>query len=338
MKTNTLRALIAGSAMLPAAVFAVGSPAGTTFGEGTDWTMTGGVITHVCPAGYTCDANPISDTEFLQVQMTDGAGNSFFRTIVASGEGTGVEQFRTESFVVAGGTNGGIATQQTLASPDVPLGAGTMAAVSTINSGSFGPGAGATTVNLAQDVNSGLFNTGFKYDATIQANGDSVATLQLAQSNSDTDYIDNFRYDQNTSITGGTVSIDGKAIDITSTVTLKDNASVVIGDQSFGYTQREGNLMTAVTGGATLDVGSGAGSSITWTGASAVERVLVGQTMSGIGSFGYERLADVDAVAGNEQISTFDLTTASGLDTLGADPFSPALVGIDFGGTLPLIP
>jgi len=337
MKTNTLRALVAGSAMLPVAAFAA-APAGTTFGEGTDWTMTGGVITHTCPTGYTCDANPISDTGFLQVQMTDGAGNSFFRTIVADGEGAGVEQFRTESFVIAGSTNGGIATQQTLASPDVPAGAGTMAAVSTINSGSFGPGAGATTVNLAQDVNSASFNTGFKYDATIQSNGDSVATLQLAQSNTDTDYADNFRYDQNTSITGGTVSIDGKAIDIASSVTLRDNASAVIGDQTFGYTQREGNLMTAVTGGATLDIGSGAGSSITWTGASAVERVLVGQTMTGIGSFGYERLADVDTVAGNEQISTFDLTQASGLDTLGADPFSPALVGINFGGSLPAIP
>ena len=331
MKTNTLRALLAGSALLPVAAFA-GAPAGTTFGEGTDWTVTGGTITHTCPVGYTCDANPISDTGFLQVQMTDAAGNSFFRTIVADGEGAGVEQFRTESFVIAGSTNGGIATQQTLASPD-SAGSGTMAAISTINSGSFGPGAGATTVNLAQDVNSGAFNTGFKYDATIQASGDSVATLQLAQSNTDTDYMDNFRYDQNTSITGGTVSVDGKAIDISSSVTLRDNASAVIGDQSFGYTLREGNMMATTTGTGTLVAGSGAGSVITWDLATNVERVLVGQTMSGIGSFGYERLADT-----NEQISTFDLTQATGLDSLAADPFSPALVAIDFGGTLPAIP
>lgn len=335
MKTNTLRALVAGAAFLPVAGFA-DAPLGTTFGEGTDWTVTGGTITHTCPAGYTCDANPISDTGFLQVQMTDGSGNSFFRTIVADGEGAGVEQFRTESFVIAGSTNGGIATQQTLASPDVPAGAGTMAAISTINSGSFGPGAGATTVNLAQDVNSGAFNTGFKYDATIQSNGDTVATLQLAQSNTDTDYADNFRYDQATSITGGVTTIDGKAIDIASTVNLVDNLGASIGSQTFGYTLRDGNMINPSTGTTTFTAGSGQGSSIAWTGAPDVERVLVGQTMASIGSFGYERLANGTPA---DEISTFDLTQASGLDSLtGTDPFSPALSAINFGGSLPAIP
>jgi hypothetical protein len=341
MKTNTLRALVAGAALLPVATFAA-PPAGATFGEGTDWTVTGGVIslqgtgTNGCPTGYTCDANPISDAGFMQVQMTrDSDGASFFRTIVADGEGPGVEQFRTESFVIAGSTNGGIATQQTLASPDVG-GSGTMQAASTINTGNFGVG-GQNSVDLEQDVNSGAFNTGFQYNANIDnATGDSTATMRLAQSNSTTDYADSFAYVQDTSSTGGVTTIVGKAMDIGSSVTLTDNGGAPLGNQDFGYTLREGSRMAATTGTAALDTGSGAGQTITWDAATNVERVLVAQGMTGIGSFGYERLADT-----NEQISTFDLTTATSLDNLdagGVDPFSPALGGITFSGDLPAIP
>ena len=82
--------------------------------------------------------------------------------------------------------------------------------------------------------------------------------------------------------------------------------------------------------------GNNNGSSIVWDTATNVERVLVGQTMAGIGSFGYERLANGTPA---EEISTFDLTQATGLDAMtGTDPFSPALGAIAFGASLPAIP
>ena len=342
MKTNTLRVLIAGAAFLPAVAF---SAPPVAYGDG--WSLSAGVISLTgagnggCPTGFTCSATPISDVGFMQVQMTDdNTGESFFRTIVADGEGVGVEQFRTESFVVAGSTNGGIATQQTLASPDVPAGAGTMQAVSTIDTGNFGPGyvpgvtPGGSSIVLEQDVNSGNFNTGFQYNATLDDAGVGTATMRLAQANQDGAYTDNFAYVQDTTIAGGASTVVGKAMDITSTVVL--DGPTTTGDQNFGYTLREGSYMTPTTGTTSLIAGdSGLGvQTITWTGATDVERVLVGQSMSGVGSFGYERLADTD-----EQIATFDLANATGLEVAGgADPFSPTLGGIVFSADLPLIP
>lgn len=342
MKTNAIRALVAGAAFLPAIAYSAPPVAyGTDIsiaddGAGGAAISLTGAGTNGCPTGYTCDANPISDTGFLQVQMTDDAtGESYFRTIVADGVGAGVEQFRTESFVQAGATNGGIATQQTLASPDA--GSGSMQAVSDINTGSFEAGGGSSVV-LEQDVNSGAFNTGFQYNASLDSGGVGTATMQLAQSNTDTNYTDSFAYVQDTDIAAGVSTVTGKAMDIGSTVTLTDNGGGALGDQTFGYTYREGTRLAATTGTAVLDTGSAVGTpndTITWDGATDVERVLVGQTMAGIGTFGYERLADT-----NEEISTFDLTTSASLDNLdagGTDPFSPALGGITFT-SLPALP
>ena len=293
MKKGKLLAVSSGLALLPLSVFAA-PPTGVTLGQGTDWTLTGSTVNFTCPTGYTCSANPVSDAGFYQVQLTDGSGNSYYRTIVATAA-TG-ESFQTDSIVIAGSTNGGISAVQSLSAT---AGSGTLNSGSTINTGSFLPDPTAEdSVTLTQNVSdaTGEFNGSFNFGkrlADLDGVGgvdDSVTTMTLGQSNvpGNGEFTDSFDLTLGKEILAtGVETITSKSIAVRSGVRI--NAGGTTNDQTFRYDLLQGD---AVTAAASATLQGPTGGTVNWVAADTIEQVLVNQVVTNVGDFGYQRVGN----------------------------------------------
>lgn len=301
MKTKLLGLAVAGALALPLAANAAPPVAfgGYTLDAAGNITLNGPAAGG-CQTGFTCSANPITDTGFLQVQVTDDAtGTAYFQTIVATD--TGAEQFATEAFVKAGATNGGISAMQSMNSNIA--GAGTLTSSTELNTGDFLPDpTAAPSVILSQAVGDGLatpeFTAGFTYNKIEDAAGNTIATLQLTQADTPAsgEFVDNFTFDQITSTDlAGVTTTTSKHILITSGVTI--NPGGTTNDQSFKYEQLTGGFAAS---SATLSTGT-----VDWVAGDTIERVLVGQTVATVGDFGYERIGDLTVVGAGDNSETF---------------------------------
>lgn len=314
MKKSKLVLALAAATMIPGVAF---SAAPIAFNSG--WALNGDGVTvdHTCAAGYVCDSAPISDDNFLQVQMTDTAtGTIYYRTIIATG-GAG-EVFENESFVVSGtgSATGGIAAKQTLNSSSVN--SGTMTSTTELMIGDFN--AGESQVNLVQDIWDGTstttseFHSGFGF--TKDAAGLTGATTldqQIAQA--DGSFTDRFDYSQSKNLTTDTVI--STSMDIVSGVVINTPGGTV-DDQSFNYSLREG-AATAGAGSAALGAGT-----TSWVAGDKVSHVLVGQQVALAGDFGYERVSNEQnplAIVENNEFSLSGIPPAGTFVTWTNDPF-----------------
>jgi len=311
MKKSKL--VLALTAILPG--IAVSAPP-VAFDAGWSLNADGVTIDHVCPTGFTCDSAPIADSNFLQVQMTrDSDGETFFRTIIATDDGTDV--YKNESFVVSGATAGGISANQSLNSNQA--GSGILNASTTLNTGSFNGGGAENQVELSQGVwdpaAGPTFHSGFNF--TKNSAGTQSTTVLDQQIVETGEFSDSFSYNQDKDISGATDVVLSTKLDIVSGVVLNTTGGAVT-DQAFRYSLREGTDTTG-PGTATLP-GLPAGSdTVTWVNGNSVERVLVGQSVTDAGDFGYERVANSTTAT---EITDFSLAALAPLGTItGSDPF-----------------
>lgn len=295
--------VLALSAVLPGVAFSA-APTGTAFD--TDWSLNadGVTIDFVCPATYTCGTTPIADSNFLQVQMTDGSGKTFFRTIIATNAGADV--FTSENFVASGVGSGGIAAKQSLNSTQA--GSGTLESNTVINTGTFNNGT-EDQVTLSQGIwdpsANPTFHAGFTF--TKSSNGTQTNTVLEQQVTESNQFAGSFNYDQTKS--NGAVS--STSMDIVSGVNLNNSATPT--DQAFSYSYQQGDAV-AGTGSAALPSGT-----VGWTTGQAVEQVLVSQSVTNAGDFGYERVANLTTPT---EVTDFSLAALAPLGTVsGTDPF-----------------
>jgi hypothetical protein len=304
MKKSKLVLALAAAAMVPGAAF---SAPPTAFGNGWALNADGVTIDHTCPTGFTCDAAPIADNNFLQVQMTDDAtGATFFRTIVATADAT--DTYNNESFVVSGATAGGIAASQTLNSNTA--GSGVLQASTTLSTGDFNTGDDQVVLNQGVwDAQAApTFHSGFGY--TKDTTGTVGATTLDQQIVVAGEFSDSFGYNQQKDLTTDTVMTT--VLDIVSGAVI--NTGGTVSDQTFRYHLREG---AAVTGAGSADIGA---SNITWNAGDSVARVLVGQSVLNAGDFGYDRVANNTTPA---EITTFSLASVGPFATINPiDPFA----------------
>lgn len=331
MVLKPLRGLALGAgAMLPLTLMAA-EPAGITFGNSWSLDTATNRITYQCPtaAGYECSATPIDEENFYQVQIRNTAtGETYFQTIVATNDGSG-EVFSSESFVGEGLAADGIAAKQSINS----VNNGSLAATSILSTGNFNTG--DAIVDLSQDVadSNGEFNAHFGYVSSAVTDRASdadtaderLAVITLSQTNTPTagDFEASFAMVDNVvtlSETGATER-DSRSIDISTGVVLNETGGALT-DQTFSYALREGDLVTAA-GSASLP----GGGSIDWVAGDSVEQVLVNQTVTGAGQFGFERLADI---ADTDGAGADDTQTAQFSSLSSVGPFASFSAGNPF--------
>ncbi len=307
------RVALGASALLPVTLMAA-EPAGITFGASWNLDTATNTINYTCPAGYTCSA-PVTQDNFYQVELDDGNGNLYFQTIIATGNGAG-EDFSTESFVSrapsgfgggGGGQQGaqaiptdGIASYQSIGSATN----GSMTATSEISTGIFNNGDPNVTLTQATADTTGEFTSGFNLSrgATADRDGDGIdetyTNMSLSQANTAADAVGT--YAQNgykVDLSAGGTQVDQRTIDITNGVVL--NTGGTTNDQSFTYALREGSVVAEAGSASFAD-----GQSISWAVGDKVERVLVNQTVTDAGNFGFERLANLTDPAAPQTAST----------------------------------
>ena len=310
MNKSKLVLALAAASMLPGLASAA---APTAFGSSWALNADGVTVDYTCAAGFTCDAAPISDDNFLQVQMTDnGTGVTYFQTIVATSDAT--DTYNNESFVVSGATaaTGGIAASQSLRSASAT--SGTLDSTTTLNIGTF-KNASDNEVALSQDVwdttsaATAEFHSGFGYTKDAAA-GTGTTTLDQQIAVVD-EFTDRFDYVQSKNLSNDTVI--GTSLDIVSGVVINDLPSTV-NDQSFRFSLREGDQVTAAGSGAFT------GGTTTWATGDKVSHVLVGQSVDLAGSFGYERVSNETAGSLQEN-NEFSLSNQGPFATIASDPF-----------------
>jgi len=324
MKKSKLVLALAAASMLPGVAFSA-APVGTTFGAGNDWSLTGTVVDHTCPTGYTCDSAPIVDANFLQVQMTNNtSGAIYYRTIIAA-SGTG-EVFDNESFVASGtgSATGGIAARQTLNAASAN--SGTMTSTTALNIGTF-LATGDNQVDLTQDIWDNVaagpapeFHSGFGFTKdNAGTTGETTLDQQIAVVD---EFSDRFNYVQSKNLTNDTVI--GTTLDIVSGVRINNLPTGTppgtgsVQDQGFAYSLREGTAYVGTAGSAALGTGTGAGTT-TWNAGEKVSHVLVGQNVDLAGSFGYERVSNETTA---QSFNEFSLASQGPFATWTNDPFS----------------
>jgi len=306
-------------------------------------------------ANYTCSSQPITDTGFLQVQITDSAGNTYFQTIIDDPNSS----FQTVSFVTTGSSNGGVAAQQS-------LNEGGLSDTTTIYTGSFRDTTSATESDVAIDQSvtstaTGLqFTADFAFTKNLGNSGNNVISLDqvvLEEFNdnnhgthtydgtSDTvyEFADRFALTQTQdgsgNILGETIDIDSgvrlnDVVHVTGSTTTVSSGGVAVdasntptsADALFVFNKRRGsevaaaNVGTATLGGTTVD----------WVLGDSISQTLIEQRVTAAGDFAFANITDLlDTSATDndapESGSNFSLSTndASTLFTITAptDPF-----------------
>jgi len=303
--------VLALSAVLPGIAFAA-PPTGESF---AGWTMdAAGTITNTCQTGFTCSATPVSDMGFIQVQMTENStGNTYFKTIIASDDGSG-ETFSTVSFVGSGAGVSGIAAEQSISSATTAGGPRSLTSSTTLLMGSFNNGT-EDTVALSQSISdpaaAPTFMSGFTYNKA--ADGTSTTTLSqriVEGIGTDNGFADQFTFVEDKDAAGVSTS---KTLDIASGLVLNPGGTVA--DQAFNFSSRSGAASTAET--ATVPNGN----NVTWMAGAEVERTLISQSVATAGDFGYVGVGSM--MAG--MVSDFSLVGAiSETYADGTSPFSSA--------------
>lgn len=328
-------ALASGAVMFSTVVDAappVGFDSTFTVDQSSNITYTG-CSTPTAPTSVTCSGSPITETGFYQTQVEIG-GQTYFQTIVATRDATNpANAFTSESFVAAGNANGGISAQQNLA--ESATNAGTIATSTTINTGSvFNPTNAEATIDVGQTVTDGVgqFTATFGLigSAVADRDGDGLmeqsTRISMGQDHTTTanDFAASFDYRQTEVVLSGTGTrvLDNKSMDVASNVLI--NAGGTTNDQTFAYQYRSGASVAAA--GSAADGGATVGD---WVAGDTVDRVLINQTVTGAGVFGFERLADLADLDGagaadNTSSYTFSsLADPSPFTTIsGSNPFA----------------
>jgi len=332
--------VIALAALLPG-IASAGAP--TAYGQwtidagGTIATTTGVGGTAGCPTGMTCSATPVSDVGFLQTQMTDATGNTYFQTIIADAPtGTATTPpFSSENYVKSGATAGGIAAQQIIASSDTN---GAMKSTTTLAVGTGFNNGTENQVTMSQDLGdtTGEFHAGFGY--TKNSAGDaSQTTLNEQLKTAAGDFATSFVATQDSTVnpTSGATTLAGQKIDIAMGIALNPVGGALT-DQTFSLSLRGGTQLTAAGGPATINnpPGTGNATSVTWAAGETADNVVIGQNVTDAGVFGY---GDISNDTTGVEISDYSLASADGTSlytVTGTNPFS---VNSPTGITVPTV-
>ena len=313
MKKSSL--VLALTSVLPGLAFAA---APVPFGSSWTLNANGTTIDYVCPVGMTCSSAPVTDDNFIQVQMTDASGNIYFQTVIATETGTtpaDSESFISESFVTTGQADGGISANQSIDSRQTNGGVLTSSTV--LNTGSFNNGTEDQVV-LSQGVWDVVTNPEFHAGFTFNKNSAGTTSVTgLAQEIAiDGEFSDQFTFSQTKDIATG--NITASTLDIVSGIVLNtDPATGTIGaltDQTFVYSKRTGDAVTAA-GSASFPNQT----DVTWVAGDTVERVLIGQTVDNAGDFGYDRVGNI---SDSTLLTQFSLASVGPFGTINpVDPF-----------------
>ena len=315
------------SAVLVGAVSAVVAPglavAAAPGGFGT-WTDNGTAgISATC--GVTACDTGMTETGFLQRQITDAGGNVFIQTVVTGGTG-----FNDESFVKMGGT-GGIAGRGNITDT---IGEVVFTGQSTIMTGELKTMMDSK-VNLVQSLvdNTGdTFTAGFTFDHNMAmalggaftgagAAGGMYADVTVksktgtASGNFDTAFVQNeFSIENNTA--GFQAAVDA--------VSGKERYNLTnVNDGDLAQTVELRN----VTGGL-LDAGDvtgGQGGSEAFTSDGSINLVLIEQDVTGVGTFGFEHFGGNETAGVVADViwdGTAPSATAAYDDTTLGNPFT----------------
>ena len=278
-------ALVLSGAAMAAAPFAGGN-------NGFDqWTVTSGTVSITdldaattgvqnCPAGWTCSPAVTGDG-FYQRQVDDGAGNSYFQTIITDKGVTGSPgglSFSDESFVKTGNT-GGLADKSSISD------------VSTV-------GTLTETFTTSTELNTGW---------AAPVGGDEVKIYQgiIATDTAAEDFRTDFWLAQL-----GASGVNGKLMRITSNVEIEVSSGAV---QDFVLVDRNGTDYVAAAST------SAGGDSVDWANGDNVKAIWIGQDMSAVlgvnQQFGYSSYENVDGTSttGFQFADEFSLTSSAAI-------------------------
>ena len=311
-KAIRMAALGTAALALPHVASAAMGPNMTPMGEGL-WTIgASGEINAGCDTagGWTCSSATVTDTGFLQRQVTDGT-NTFIQTIVAEGASGGnfanyttqTSFFGDESFVAVGSSTGGVYGRQRLS--DQTTGLGNFTAQVNLNTGEFmqmenvseaktgGIGNGSM-VELGQQIDDAAneFNATFAFDhgMIMSSANDNLGmakfvNLTLTSYANDTARgFDSSFNQQRLNFEGMTIGTsleneEYKRMDILSNLSGPNADGIT---QNFAVRERMG---LGLIGGGTWVWDDG--TTATYTAGEALKRTTVGQLVDGAGAFGF---------------------------------------------------
>ena len=284
-------ALVLSGAAMAAAPFAGGN-------NGFDqWSVSSGTVSITdldtvapgvqnCPAGWTCSPAVTGDG-FYQRQVDDGAGNSYFQTIITDKGETGAPgglSFSDESFVKTGNV-GGLADKSSIT--DVSAGGGL-----------------TETFNTSTELNTGW---------AAPVGGDEVKIYQgIIADTAAEDFRTDFWLAQL-----GVSGANGKLMRITSKVDIEFTSGAV---QDFVLVDRNGTDYVAA---ASVSAG---GDSVDWANGDNVKAIWVGQDMAAVvgvnQQFGYTSYENIDSTSttGFQFADEFSLTSSAATNWNPADP------------------
>lgn len=291
-----------------------------------NWSVSGGVITAACPANYTCATAEITDSGFMQRQITDDTtGRTYIQSILTEGDSTdgstfaGNTGFADESFVEIGGGEG-IISRQLLAEQAVS-GAVTedFNSESQIFAGQFRV-ADSAAIQIDQTVaeadTADVFSTGFQliemdnssFGGNITAQATVTGALNAA------DFTAGFK--QTTFVvedTTGTYAADNwKRLDADQTLVGDVQQTMALRERTGAAISQSGS-----TDGAT-------GTNAEFAAGDTIVSLRIAQDVSGAGSFGLDDF--VNETTGVE--NGIDSFTTSGVPfqtvtfSDGSDPFA----------------
>jgi len=264
------------SAVMAPGLSVAGTPGGVAFGGWTDNGTAG--ITATCGGTLAgCDAG-MTETGFLQRQVTDGSGNTFIQTVITD---TG---FSDENFVKMGGT-GGIADQSNISEVAGTVAFDTTATIFTGELKTMMDSKVNIVQSLVDTTVANTFTAGFTFDHNMAASqgltgGGMYLDVTLTGSIGTAAFGSSFAQNELKYEGGSTAeqaAYAGKE--------LLNTATVTDGDLTQTVELRE------VTGGFLADAGDivgGQGSSEAFTAEGSIDLVLINQDVTGVGSFGME--------------------------------------------------
>lgn len=277
----------------------------------------GNIVLDACPTGYTCSSASVTDTGFLQRQVTDGT-TTFIQTIVAEGASgdrfsnytNSSSFFGDDSFVALNASEGGLFGRQRISDKSAP---GDFTAQANFNTGAFmmmedqsgveagfdgaaNPDGNGSMVELGQQIvdasNEFAANFGFDHGmgmtsmfSTDPNNKAKFVNLSLTSYANDTagGFDGNFALNR-INFEGATLStaaenLEQKSLDIESNLSGAATEGIT---QNFAVRERMG---PALVGGGTWVWDDGI--TTAYAAGDAIKRTTVGQIVDGAGEFGF---------------------------------------------------
>ena len=244
-------------------------------------------VTDICSqAGFSCNNAPITGNGFLQLEITDSSGKSYFQTIIADPSQGG---FVSETFTTTGNAgNGGAAIRQSIDSTASTSG---MASMDTLLTGSF-LGNGEKKADFSQSIwnqgssySSSDFQSDFRVAMGNNAQGDMIMDVSIAQRLGDaagvsgSGFSDSFAFDQQVNISQDLIV--GSRIDIDSSLDINERGN--LSDSTFSYSRRRGtftSLANITYGNTSGGVSMNDGIDFDWAGGDTIAQTLISQTIT----------------------------------------------------------